>query len=195
MAKRMLVLVLTLVALLGGATAAWAQTGLSKADLHAQNNSGETGQVVLTGQADGTTQVEITLSGATGLSQPAHIHAGSCANLNPKPAYPLNNVVDGHSVTTVNVPISSLLGGNYAVNVHKSATDIGTYVACADLTALMSGGGTNTGGTGGSAGGTSGSPGMPATGQPDLGSLALLGLIGAGLLVAIGGRLRQLRAR
>ncbi len=98
----------------------------------AQNGSGETGTVTL--QAKGNdTVVTIALKNAAG-PQPAHIHEGTCANLNPKPAFPLANVVDGKSTTTVPVPLGKLFGAQkYAINVHKSPTDIATYVACADI--------------------------------------------------------------
>jgi Cu/Zn superoxide dismutase len=98
----------------------------------AQNNSGETGTVTLTG-ADGKTTVTIELNGAPAAAQPAHIHMGPCAKLNPKPVYALKNVVAGKSTTTVNAPLARILNGGYAVNVHKSTDDLKTYVACADL--------------------------------------------------------------
>lgn len=98
----------------------------------AQNGSDETGTLTL--QAKGNdTIVTIALKNAAG-PQPAHIHEGTCAALNPKPAFPLSNVVDGKSTTTVPVPLGKLFGSQkYAVNVHKSPTDIATYVACADI--------------------------------------------------------------
>jgi hypothetical protein len=36
-------------------------------------------------------------------------------------------------VTTLDVPIDTLLNGTFSVNVHKSATEAATYVACGDL--------------------------------------------------------------
>jgi hypothetical protein len=101
----------------------------------AQNASGETGTVSLAPTEDGkSTMVTIALKGAPAEAQPAHIHMGPCAKLNPKPAYPLKSVVDGKSVTTVAVAMDKLTTGAYAVNVHKSVSDIATYVACADIT-------------------------------------------------------------
>jgi hypothetical protein len=41
--------------------------------------------------------------------------------------------VDGISETTVNQPLAALTAGGLAVNVHKSAADLKTYVACGDL--------------------------------------------------------------
>ena len=181
--RKALLLVVALLAL-GGAGRVAAQGGLSQADLLEQNGSGETGKVVLTSTGTNSTQVEITLTGATaGKTQPAHVHAGSCAALNPTPAYPLNDVVDGRSTTVLKLPINDLLGGRYAVNIHASAAAIGTYVACGDLTALMNNGGLNPGAGGGST--------MPATGLPLTLPLAALGSAGALLLLAAGRRLRR----
>jgi hypothetical protein len=100
--------------------------------LNAQNGSGEHGTVALKPRG-AKTVVEIHLLGAPSTAQPAHIHSGSCDHLNPAPKFPLTPVVDGISETTVNEPISVLTAGGLAVNVHKSATDIKTYVACGDL--------------------------------------------------------------
>jgi opacity protein-like surface antigen len=99
----------------------------------AQNASGETGTVTLKPAGDDSTTVTIALTGAPAEAQPAHIHPGSCAKLDPKPKFPLTNVVDGKSTTTVKEPLSKLIAGGFAVNVHKSTNDLGTYVACADL--------------------------------------------------------------
>jgi hypothetical protein len=99
----------------------------------AQNGSGETGTVTLTPGTDGTTTVTIALTGAPADAQPAHIHPGTCAKLNPAPKYPLNNVVNGASTTVVKAPMDKLVAGGFAVNVHKSTSDLGTCVSCADL--------------------------------------------------------------
>jgi len=37
------------------------------------------------------------------------------------------------SVTTVDVALSDLTAGDYAINVHESAENIGNYIACGDL--------------------------------------------------------------
>ena len=101
--------------------------------IHAQNKSGETGTAKLTPEGD-KTKVEISLKGASKAgSQPAHIHDGSCAKLDPKPKYGLSNVENGKSSTEVPVKIDELTGGNLAINVHKSAADLKTYVACGDI--------------------------------------------------------------
>jgi len=99
----------------------------------AENGSGETGKALLK-QSGKTLTVTITLKGAPATAQPAHIHKGTCATLDPKPAFPLTNVVNGTSVTKLTtVSLTTLLHGQFAVNVHKSPDDIATYVACGDV--------------------------------------------------------------
>ncbi|HJZ98173.1 MAG TPA: hypothetical protein VKE70_16800 [Candidatus Solibacter sp.] len=98
--------------------------------MHAQNKSGESGSAKLTPQGADKTRVEISLKGAKG-TQPAHIHEGSCAKLDPKPKYGLENVVNGKSTTEVPAGIDAVRG--MAINVHKSADDLNTYVSCGDI--------------------------------------------------------------
>ena len=95
-----------------------------------QNKSGETGTATITSQG-GKTQIVLQLKGAPADAQPAHIHDGTCAALDPKPRIPLQNVVNGKSTTTVDMPMSEVTKG--AINVHKSTADLKTYVACGDL--------------------------------------------------------------
>ena len=45
----------------------------------------------LSTDADGNTTVVLALDGATG-GHPAHIHKGTCQELEPNPEYPLNDV-------------------------------------------------------------------------------------------------------
>jgi hypothetical protein len=121
-------------------------------------------------------RVVLKLTNGTATPQPAHIHKGTCANLDPVPAFPLTNAVNGMSDTTVSVGWAELAKGGYAINVHKSAAEVSTYVSCGDIMATT---------TGGSTGGST--PGMPTTGNGDqinlLLALTLLALLtmGAGL--------------
>jgi hypothetical protein len=101
--------------------------------LSAQNGSGETGTVTLAPKSATETLVTVMLTGAPAAAQPAHIHPGTCAKLNPAPKYPLHNVVDGKSSTVIDEPIAMLAKAGFAVNVHKSTSDLATYVACGNL--------------------------------------------------------------
>jgi hypothetical protein len=106
----------------------------------AQNDSGENGTAVLTQVSDGT-RVEVKLDGSPkDVPQPTHIHIGNCGHINKAPEYPLTSTVNGESVSTVKgVALADLLKGTYAINVHKSATDIATYVSCGNIVAPTSG--------------------------------------------------------
>lgn len=101
--------------------------------MRAQNGSGESGTATLTAMG-AKTRVNIGLTGenATG-KQPAHIHMGSCAKLNPAPKYLLKDVVLGKSNTVLEVPIGMLTKGTMAINVHESAKNLPKYVSCGNI--------------------------------------------------------------
>ena len=100
--------------------------------LAAQNDSGESGTATLTAEGE-MTRVEVDVSNGTSAPQPAHIHEGSCADLDPTPKYPLQNVVDGMSTSTVDASLDELKDEAFAINVHKSESDLQTYVSCGDI--------------------------------------------------------------
>ena len=103
--------------------------------MNAQNGSGESGTATLTQTADGV-QVVISLTNGPAAAQPAHVHPGTCAKLNPAPQYPLTSVESGKSTTVVKgVTLQQLTSGTFAINVHKSTSDLGTYVSCGDIKA------------------------------------------------------------
>jgi hypothetical protein len=97
------------------------------------SESGVTGTVTLTDQGGGLTRVVVDVEAAGNLDMPAHIHPGSCDNLVPQPKYPLQNVINGSSTTTVPAPLAELMAGDLAVNLHRSNQDLATYTACAEL--------------------------------------------------------------
>ena len=123
------------IALVAGYAHAAAATSTLTVDLSAQNGSGETGTAALTQKPEGV-EVVISLANAPKGAQPAHIHLGTCDKLNPGPEYPLTSVTGGNSTTLVKgVTIDQLLAKPAAINVHKSDTDLATYVACGDIKA------------------------------------------------------------
>ena len=103
-------------------------------NLGAQNGSKQDGQAFLNDTAAGL-KVKLQLKNEpAGASEPAHIHQGTCAKLNPAPWKGLSNVVNGVSVTTIKgVTIAQLRSGKYAINVHQSAANITHYVSCGDI--------------------------------------------------------------
>lgn len=96
------------------------------------NDSGVTGSVSFH-EVEGRTEVEVRVEPAGNLDMPAHIHPGSCDDLIPQPKYPLENVRDGASRTTVPARVDELFAGGLALNIHRSNDDLGTYTACVDI--------------------------------------------------------------
>jgi len=132
---RLILAAVALAAIVPFVAASAATTTTLTVAIGAQNGSGETGTATLT-QNGSDVKVVIAIKGApAGTPQPAHIHDGTCADLKGV-AYPLSNVVDGSSQTTVKgVTIDKLTGGTFAINVHASAADLGKYVACGNVVA------------------------------------------------------------
>ena len=95
------------------------------------NDSGVSGIATLYGDGEKTI-VQITVDGA-GKDHPAHIHQGTCDDLDPYPAFPLKNVVDGESATLVDVSLDELLTGGYSIDIHMSVNELGTLVACSPI--------------------------------------------------------------
>lgn len=92
------------------------------------------GTATLTAKGDQTEVVVNIKAGAAGVAQPAHIHDGNCPNV-AGVKYPLTNVVDGKSTTTVNAKLADLQTGKFGINVHKSEPEIAVYVSCGDILA------------------------------------------------------------
>lgn len=107
-------------------------------DLEELANSGvETGTASLTAE-DGSTRVVVEArpdaeEGDTeSPPHPVHVHAGSCDDLG-EVVHPLTDLTGGLSQTVVDAPLSELLDGDFAINLHKSADEIDVYIACGDI--------------------------------------------------------------
>jgi hypothetical protein len=96
------------------------------------NDSGVSGVATLYGSGEQTI-VEIRVEDA-GVNHPAHIHKGACDDLDPYPAFPLENVVDGRSTSLVDASLEELLTGGYAIDLHMSVNELGTLVVCTPIT-------------------------------------------------------------
>jgi hypothetical protein len=119
------------------ASPAAAQPAPVTIQLAAQNGSGIAGTVTLTDLGNNQTRVVVNITPATG-DHPAHIHMGSCANLDPTPEFPLTNVQNGASTTVVDQSLTTIMRTQRAVNLHLSAAQVATYVACADIPVVSS---------------------------------------------------------
>lgn len=99
------------------------------------------GTATVLGNTDSSqTRIDITLNSATPDAQlPWHLHRGTCGNdqgiVGEASAYtPLTVSNDGRASgsAVINVPMPR--SGEYMINVHASATDLSTIVACGNLT-------------------------------------------------------------
>jgi hypothetical protein len=82
----------------------------------------------------------------TTVPHPAHIHAGQCPGIGDVVA-PLSDVTvvgneamgaEDHihvdiSQSTVPLALTDILAADHAINVHQSADDMGTYIACGNI--------------------------------------------------------------
>jgi hypothetical protein len=111
--------------------------------------------------------IKVTLAMQNGIAapgQPAHFHADVCPGVGPV-VVPLTNVVNGASETTVNQTLASVLARAKSVNVHKSTTEGGVYVACVNLPTQAAAAPAQ----------------LPRTGMPGVEMFALLGTAFAGI--------------
>lgn len=96
------------------------------------NDSGLSGTATLY-EAGDKTIVDLDVKN-TGDDQPAHIHSGTCGNLEAEPAFDLNALhADGKSRTVIDTPLEGLLNGQFAIDIHLSPTELGTLSACATI--------------------------------------------------------------
>ena len=93
------------------------------------------------GNADSTqTRVEVALTGATPAANlPWHLHRGTCGNdqgiVGEAADYtPITVGENGRATSTATIDLAMPHSGEYMINVHASPTDLGTIVACGNLT-------------------------------------------------------------
>jgi len=95
---------------------------------------------VASGATGEQTRATVTLTGGeAGAVHPWHIHSGRCGDngpiVGPAAEYtPLTVGADGSATVTDDLPFATPTSGSYYVNVHRSATEMGTIVACGNLT-------------------------------------------------------------
>ena len=136
-----------------------------------QNNSGVSGTATFTPSGSGLT-VDLKVTGAGAGPQPAHIHPGTCAQLDPTPQFTLASVANGSSTTTIQTTLQALVASPHAVHLHKSTDELSVYVACADINPSS----------------------LPRTGQAESSTGLFAAAVGLSL-AALGLMLRRRRAR
>jgi len=168
---------LSLLVSLGISVSALAQAQTLTVQLASQNNSGVTGTATIADVGGGKLKIDITANGTGAGPQPAHIHEGSCAQLNPAPKFALTDVRNGSSSTMVDGSLQTLLASPHAIHMHKSPDELPVYLACADIRAGTS-----------AAAAPAGQPGtLPPAGIADTTTSLVAGLSGIGItLVAVG---------
>ena len=101
-----------------------------EAALAESSGSGQSGKVRLIAVAAKKTRVVVTLNGAPP-SELVHIHGGRCGAFRAASFAPWT-LRNGRGSRLVPVPIRTLAGRKYALDVHAKAGEQ-TYVACANL--------------------------------------------------------------
>jgi hypothetical protein len=109
-------------------------------DLRPENGGSLAGNVMLMpASTAGQTTATINLSGAPANgTHPWHVHSGTCAqkgpSVGPPTAYtPITVDSAGAAKLDATLPFASPTSGSYSVNIHKSLTEMGMIVGCADL--------------------------------------------------------------
>lgn len=114
------------------------------------------GSMLAVGVVGGVVAQEQTPTPATIVTKPAHIHMGSCAELDPNPLVPLNDVgprmkddelpaaedikgslsaapVEVSETEDLDINFDDLFTGAHAINVHESSQNPQNYIACGDI--------------------------------------------------------------
>lgn len=98
----------------------------------ARNGTGQSGTATLTPVGNNQVRVVLNLTNSPAGPQPAHIHTGSCPDVGAV-EFPLTNVTNGRSETTVNTTMDHLMSEAHGINVHKSPAEVSFYTSCGDI--------------------------------------------------------------
>ena len=101
-------------------------------ELAEQNGSEQEGTATFTPLGVGRTRIVMELTNPPDVSQPAHVHSGSCDDLGD-PVIALSDVEDGRSETEAPVSIGQLVDDEVVIHAHKSEAEFDVSVACAPV--------------------------------------------------------------
>jgi hypothetical protein len=101
-------------------------------ELAEQNGSEQEGTATFTPLGVGRTRIVMELTNPPEVSQPAHVHSGSCDDLGD-PVIALSDVEDGRSETEAPVSLEQLVEDAVVIHAHKSEAEYDVSVACAPI--------------------------------------------------------------
>ena len=109
--------------------------GVATIDMAAQSGSNQTGVAFV--ERDGVMAIAgvFITPGAEGVTQPAHVHTGTCEAPGPI-VQPLASVMNGSSSSFISVFPATDPAQGLIINVHKSEAEAGVYVSCGVLSAV-----------------------------------------------------------
>lgn len=116
----------------GGADAPWTS------DILALGGHGHSGRASAEAMGGGTHVTVFLTGGSAGGVHPWHVHEGVCESNGPivgaAAAYPpLQPDASGNANAEAHLEVALEPGGSYYVNIHQSASDLGTVVGCGQL--------------------------------------------------------------
>jgi hypothetical protein len=109
------------------------------AKLDPQGDAKVSGTATVEGKGASSTHATVSLTGGDpGAVYPWHVHSGQCGGNGPvvgqASAYtPIKISRSGTGKVDVTLPFAVPDNGSYYVNIHKSASDMGTIVSCGNL--------------------------------------------------------------
>jgi hypothetical protein len=93
--------------------------------------SREHGKATLVQHGSGLIVTVDVTGGASGVTQYAHFHRGTCEHIAASTTYELNPIRNGHSTTLLmDVGLEDLLHATYSVVIHKTSSHSSPHVAC-----------------------------------------------------------------
>ena len=101
--------------------------------MNAQNGSGEDGTATLTQTPTASGRRSLKNAPAAAISPRTSIRAPARTSTRRR-SIPLTSLANGVSRTVLKgESLHQLTSGTFAINVHKSTSDLGTYVSCGDI--------------------------------------------------------------
>jgi hypothetical protein len=128
----------TLLALAGATVSAGDGHSPLTIEMKAENGSNLSGSATLTQNGIDNPSLTVTilykdLAFIPETMYPAYIHAGTCAKVDPKPAFALTPMNSGKSVTDIKtVTLKQLIDEPHAIVVHDSRYP-SRYISCGDI--------------------------------------------------------------